>query len=246
MQGSTLEKTRPRKINKKPVRSSALFQAEIPPVLETDDIPHEPKAQCLKMCPEAEGVLREETHDLSIFEKQKSSSKKVNLALAVKKYARSAADRKMDDPQTIRPPSILRQTVSYLVNCVLDADSESHNEFLLPPSSETHSLELILPFILDRLRAVQQDFSIIGKADLEYSNGEDFVYCHETSVKIQLMFANEALEVSNESFDPTRNYKQLVATLSALRDRYASIKRINADSSALDNETQFLAYLLFL
>lgn len=78
--------------------------------------------------------------------------------------------------------------------------------------------------MLDRLRAVQQDFSIIGKADLVYSEGEDFVFCHETSVKIQLMFANEALEVSNEAFDPARNYKQMVATLSALRDRYATIK----------------------
>ena len=68
------------------------------------------------MCPEAEAHLREETHDLSVFEKNKKNYQKVDVGLAVKKYARSAADRKMDEPLTIRPPSILRQTVNYLVN----------------------------------------------------------------------------------------------------------------------------------
>ncbi len=138
---------------KKVVRKVGLVRAQIPPVIEGKNEATS-RAQCLKMCTESEARLREETYDLSIFEKSKHAPSKVAVRLAVKKYARSAADRIMDDPATIRPPGILEQTVRYLVECVLDADSEGHSEYYFRPKTDVHSLEDILPFMLDRLRAV--------------------------------------------------------------------------------------------
>ena len=142
--------------------------------------------------------MREETHDLSIFEKKKEGG--VHPRLAVKKYARSAADRKMDEPGTLRGPEVLLQTVEYLVGAVLDTDTEKRPEFK-PGSGPDgrHTLEEILPFILDRLRAVQQDFSILGEKSVgqDDSGDAEFVRCHEISAQVQLLFANEALAVSN-------------------------------------------------
>ena len=47
--------------------------------------------------------------------------------LAVKKLIRSAAGAEdMDDPQIVRPPSVLYLTVKYLRDCLVDQD-------LIPP-----------------------------------------------------------------------------------------------------------------
>jgi len=38
------------------------------------------------------------------------------------KYVRCAADRKVDDPEGVRPPIVLNLTVKYVRDCIVDQD----------------------------------------------------------------------------------------------------------------------------
>jgi hypothetical protein len=85
--------------------------------------------------------------------------------LAVKKYSRSAADMKMDDPVNVRPPEVLYNTVLYLGECIADLDRLSEPS---PFKNRNPSFTDIYSFMRDRVRSIAQDFSIININDDQF------------------------------------------------------------------------------
>ena len=80
----------------------------------------EGKAHCLQMCTQQE--LADPYRDKSHFERD-SHGGGFEVA-AVKQFMKSDAGKKnMDDPNSIRPPCVLRVTMDYLKNCVIDQDA---------------------------------------------------------------------------------------------------------------------------
>jgi hypothetical protein len=65
------------------------------------------------MAPEKERYTRQVGNLLHPYECNADGT--VNHALAVKEYARSAADQEEPLPHSLRPPSVLKKTMDYLI-----------------------------------------------------------------------------------------------------------------------------------
>ncbi|XP_039301154.1 SAC3 family protein 2-like [Nilaparvata lugens] len=78
---------------------------------------------CQEMCPLSEIEMREHENlihiletDPSLYQEKKWREKLIcDRARAVKCYHRSAAGMDMQNPHLLRPPHVLRQTVTYLL-----------------------------------------------------------------------------------------------------------------------------------
>lgn len=114
---------------------------------------------CLDMCPEKERYEREEWKDLSVFEMvwfgiqssllqvpgtEHDKIPRVDHQRAVKKFSRPSV--KLDNveilPKEVRPPPVLKKTLDYLINEILDRTDY--------PFHEVHN------FIRDRTRSIRQ------------------------------------------------------------------------------------------
>jgi len=101
------------------------------------------KATCMQMCPKEEMTMRKSqklVHQLETDSKQ-----------MIKRYSRSAAGSSLNKPHLLRPPSVLMNTISYLVNDVLAVTNIPFN--------------IIYDFIDDRLNAIRQDATIQEVSD---------------------------------------------------------------------------------
>ncbi|RKO86318.1 SAC3/GANP/Nin1/mts3/eIF-3 p25 family-domain-containing protein [Blyttiomyces helicus] len=108
---------------------------------------------CEDMCPEYERHEREYANDLMDFEKVRSGregrreipgTNRVDHQCAVKKYSRSAADSGTPLPCDLRPPMVLKRTLTYLLHTIIP----------------TYGLEASHAFVRDRLRAIRKDLTI--------------------------------------------------------------------------------------
>ena len=201
--------------------------------------------KCMTMCPVPEIKEREERYGLSIFEIDPESCdpnmiyskrhiKHAKAEWVVKKFVRSAADRRMDDKEMIRPPSILVSTLNYLFNNVLDADKFNKQDYIIHPKTDLFSE--ICSFWCDRTRAIRQDFSL---QEVEYT--KQYIESHERIARFLLLCANQGLGI--EGFDKVQNSEQLTSTLTSLREAY-KITRDNDKGFHSKNEAEFYAYSL--
>jgi hypothetical protein len=116
------------------------------------------KAMCLKMCPDEEIYQREEVEQSSInpFERDENG---LNFdVLAIKAYQRSAADKKMNDANKVRPPQVLFKTVEYLRDCIVDLDrlQDDRNPYFNERGIKAApSFQDVYSFFRDRARAIQ-------------------------------------------------------------------------------------------
>jgi len=106
------------------------------------------KAFLMEKCHPIEISDREERKNINLFEIDPKNSYydkdknryflKINPLYAVKAYTRSAADVKMDNPEFLRPPRILFDTVKYLIDNIVDIDNQSNqiiNNLIDPKSN---------------------------------------------------------------------------------------------------------------
>ncbi|CAH1111055.1 unnamed protein product [Psylliodes chrysocephalus] len=104
---------------------------------------------CPHMCPIKETKMRENQRLLHIFEvvpgTERDELPKADLNRVVKSFSRSAAGKNLTDPEILRPVSILLETVNYLLDDIINNESD----WLLKYN-----------FIMDRLRSVRQDMVI--------------------------------------------------------------------------------------
>eukprot|EP00826_Nyctotherus_ovalis_P044230 TRINITY_DN4765_c0_g3_i1.p2 TRINITY_DN4765_c0_g3~~TRINITY_DN4765_c0_g3_i1.p2 ORF type:complete len:175 (-),score=50.17 TRINITY_DN4765_c0_g3_i1:47-571(-) len=145
-----------------PEDDTALPEPKIPQPTKTSNKGKSGKiiGRCLTMCPPEEVKEREEHHSLNTFEFDPKSyvpqSRGVNKAKAewaVKQFVRSAADRKMDDEQNIRPPEVLARTLNYIISNIADADVNNKKGYVTPLNGNW--LTEIYTFISDRTRAIR-------------------------------------------------------------------------------------------
>lgn len=99
---------------------------------------------------------------------------------AIKEFGRSAADKIMDDPNTIRPPIVLYNTVKYMRDVLMDQDQippgQSSFKYRDQKADEsqdllTHSFADIHSILMDRFRQISQDLHICNQKPSKYSIG---------------------------------------------------------------------------
>ncbi|XP_049945979.1 SAC3 domain-containing protein 1 isoform X4 [Schistocerca serialis cubense] len=125
------------------------------------------RGKCMSMCPEKEIRMRERNgllHQLESVQMGKSESVtgnrrtiksrwRADYKRVIKSFSRPAAGHGPPDPDDIRPPQVLLQTVKYLLSEVVPSQSLPWNE--------------VYDFVFDRLRAVRQDLVIQGTPSVE-------------------------------------------------------------------------------
>lgn len=103
--------------------------------------------KCNQMCPPSECIKREKDNLIHILETDnlnvRRKNRKANPAKMVKSYSRSAAGQTLTCPDLLRSPSVLLNTVHYLLEKVIKDDRVSKTT--------------VYDFINDRLRSVKQD-----------------------------------------------------------------------------------------
>lgn len=175
------------------------------------------------MCDPREAKDREESRDLSVFERipgtgssEHGNTPLVDYDLAVKKFKRPAAGKSID-PSTVRTPETLTRVVNYLVFSVLDRTEVDFREVFL--------------FLSDRFRAVRGDFSCQGIKTVAH------VSALETIVRFHLYSMHALLDVPDVA--ATQNITEGTKALTSLLELYD-------DGVPSPHEDEFRAYnLLF-
>jgi len=222
------------------------------------------KALLFSKCHPSEILDREERKNINIFEIDPKSSLfdsnskkqiiKINPEYAIKAFKRSAADVKMDNPEFLRPPKVLFSTVKYLIDNIIDIDSEASQmqnnlncKYFQYPN-EPFTFKDICLFAEDRFRAIRQDFIILApKASLEC------IQSHEINARFLILSLNECLDY--KAFSGSQGLfkliiQQLNATLTSLREFYEYVEKKFCDNRIIAiinaNKDEFISYSLLL
>lgn len=164
---------------------------------------------------------------------------------AVKKYHRPAAGNEAPLPEDVRPPSVLRRTMDYLL-AVLDTPDDRFS------FSDKHK------FLRDRTRSIRQDI-ILQQRAIHRDPQALFtvVRLHEEMARFHILSGHRLCEMDFSDFDPFQNTEQLRKVLQSLQEFYTDIRvMLNRSSSswdpqssgilreALQNEAEFRSYVL--
>ncbi|XP_045516000.1 germinal-center associated nuclear protein isoform X2 [Pieris brassicae] len=139
---------------------------------------------CYTMCPQDEIWLRKREKLIHILEVVGDNFK------LVKSYSRSAADANIAVPSLLRPYSVLKKTVNYLLH-------EVGKQTNVP-------VIVIYDFLNDRLRAVRQDMTI------QRLLPEQCMELLEPIIRFHVYFAYRLCEKAINEFDPVLNNKLLL------------------------------------
>ena len=163
---------------------------------------------------------------------------RIDHSRAVKKYHRPAAGNEAPLPEDIRPTSVLRNTMDYLLQ-LLDNSNAGF--------SDLHK------FIRDRTRSIRQDITlqqrVIHKDPLALLT---VVRLHEEMARFHILSGHRLCEEGFASFDPFQNTEQLRKVLTSLQEYYSDIRSMIAQGKsgehafreALEREGEFRAYQL--
>ncbi|CAG9859318.1 unnamed protein product [Phyllotreta striolata] len=186
--------------------------------ISSDDI----VGKCPHMCPIEEAKLRESQRLLHVFETlpgpQKFTRPKVDIKRAVKCFSRSAAGKDLTDPDKLRPPSVLLETLNYLFNDILNKDA---------------SWIVKYDFIADRLRSVRQDMII------QNTSRAHQIVILQPIIRFYAVAAYMFCEEDINQFDPYINNKQLQECLKRLLcmyDYYDTLQKITKNDVCLSND----------
>jgi hypothetical protein len=134
-------------------------------------------------------------------------------------FKRSAADIKMDNPDELRPPHILLETINYLLDEIVDIDRKQFNSNkYFKYNDEQYTFKHIYLFIEDRFRAIRQDFIILG-----LKGTKECIESHEKIARFLILALNECLdfpEFTGHQGLYNILVEQLNATLTSLRESY--------------------------
>eukprot|EP00742_Colponemidia_sp_Colp-10_P009562 GILJ01010439.1.p1 GENE.GILJ01010439.1~~GILJ01010439.1.p1 ORF type:complete len:1632 (+),score=336.06 GILJ01010439.1:52-4896(+) len=212
--------------------------------------------QCMEKCSQMERILRETQRDLSQFEiepgtevpKRPGDYPLCRAEWAVKKYHRSAADKKLDDPADVRPPEVLRLTMDYLMNQIVDLDSDPNNPYVGRP----HTFANIHIFVRDRTRSIRQDFILQSGT----RTNRHCIEIHERIARFHILSEHQLCEEEIANFSSQQNMEQLNKTLKSLMEFYSDVRsKLSQDPSLSGqdddvflspNEAEFHGYFLLI
>lgn len=223
--------------------------------IDLSDQPLDKRAKLLLKCSLKEAKSREEQNVLNIFEIDPNKSYfdedlnrwvlKVNEQFAVKAFSRPAADIIKNNPEDIRPPYILSQTVNYILNEIIDIDKIKTEKYFRYNDIEITFNDICL-FAEDRFRAIRQDFIILG-----LKGNKDCILVHEKIARFLILSLNECLDYP--AFSGSQGlikllFKQLNTTLTSLRDFYEYVQNNSTDPNnyVSPNQQEFYAYSILL
>lgn len=185
------------------------------------------KGVCPDMCPEKERYSREAKRRVEVFEMDENDSKsQMNHQIAVKEYSRSSADQETPLPHELRPEPVLKQTMTYLLQNIMD----------LCDDSETSICDWY-HFLWDRTRSIRKD---ITQQEL-CSPGT--VLLVEQCARFHIHCAARCVAEEPQVFDQKINTENLTKCLQSLKYMYhdLGIKMIRCP-----NEAEFRAYVVLL
>ncbi|KAK9468572.1 SAC3/GANP/Nin1/mts3/eIF-3 p25 family-domain-containing protein [Lipomyces arxii] len=169
---------------------------------------------CSDMCPVYERVRRSYENNVAPFEKDASG--KMDPHQAVKAFSRPAAGQPPPLPSDVRPPGVLQETLTYLVNTIVPKLPDSHT------------------FLWDRTRSIRQDFT--------YQNysGYEAVDCNERIARAHIVSLH-VLAGSDVEYSRQQELEQFNKALQTLHEFYTDARQKGAQ---LPNEAEFQAYRL--
>ncbi|WLF77012.1 actin cytoskeleton and mitosis protein [Lodderomyces elongisporus] len=173
------------------------------------------QGSCLDMCPVFERVRRQLENNVKALEKDPYTNK-ISKEKAVKAFSRPAAGQPPPLPSDVRPPHILRSTLNYLVEEVVDKLPEAHS------------------FLWDRTRSIRQDFTY------QNSFGPEAVECNEKIVRIHLLSLH-IMAGSDVEYSQQQELEQFNKALQTLMEIYQDVRN---NGGSCPNEAEFRAYHL--
>lgn len=171
---------------------------------------------CTGMCPIFERVRRTFENNVKSFEKDPQTGK-VTTQYAIKAFSRPAAGQPPPLPSDVRPPHVLKSTLSYLVSSILPELPRSHS------------------FLWDRTRSIRQDFT--------YQNysGVEAIECNEIIARIHIVCLH-VMAGSDVEWSQQQELEQLHKTLRTLTEIYDDSRQRDIQDSP--NEAEIRSYQL--
>ncbi|XP_067010108.2 germinal-center associated nuclear protein [Anabrus simplex] len=181
---------------------------------------------CPDMCPEKERYLRKFRRQLDFFETRSDEAGSSYHQYAVKEYARSSADQQMPMPHDLRPVSVLRMTMNYLIRQFVDLADDSRE-----------SLGDWYHFLWDRTRSIRKDITQQEICDL------DSVAIVEQCARFHIFCSERMREEDLSAYDEKINTENLTKCLQTLKYMYADLTVKGIDCP---HEAEFQAYKVLL
>lgn len=217
--------------------------------ISSNDNKTKEKALLTEMCSKEEIKEREEQNLLSIFELDPELSffnketsmwvKKAKPEYAIKAFQRSGGDLNKTDPSNIRTPSTLKKTINYIINEIVDCDTNPKRKFVeITPITFSD----VCLFVIDRFKAIRKDFTILE------DTGKECIESSESMARFLILCLNETLDlktISGEQGLYNLNMSQLNSTLTSLFELYEKNSKIK-DSYQSINQEEFISYFLLL
>lgn len=182
------------------------------------------RADCLGMCPFKE--IQERTGDRLIdpLEKKQGSIDRTRM---IKKYARSAADKKLDLSDLLRPPFILLQTAEFLIRNIVGDDLKEDSYLGVKEDGSRWKFEEIYSFATDRFRSINQDIQILKTFCPEILATKNVIKTYEKIVNFYLFSVNELLDY--DDFDSQINLTQLSKIIEGLISCYSKVSELTPE-----------------
>lgn len=167
---------------------------------------------------------------------QSGEHARIDHSRAVKKYHRPAAGLEAPLPEDVRPAPVLRRTMDYLLDSILDKSTSAF--------SDKHK------FVRDRTRSIRQDIIVQQRAiHRDPQSLLIIVRLHEEIARFHILSGHRLCECGFSEFDPFQNTEQLRKVLQSLQEYYSDIRKELAKGiknpayiQALQNESEFRAY----
>ncbi|GAB6027956.1 minichromosome maintenance complex component 3 associated protein [Chamberlinius hualienensis] len=145
---------------------------------------------CTEMCSKDEVLRRERQHQIHKYElSDKHNYRKADSAKCVKEFTRAAAGQSTPKASDIRPPSVLLETVNYLLTRIL----------MMPNEKWLDKYD----FIFDRLRSVRQDMIFQDVFN------ETCATAMENIVRFHIYSIYRSIDFPLEEYDPYINETHL-------------------------------------
>ncbi|XP_051874599.1 germinal-center associated nuclear protein isoform X3 [Pristis pectinata] len=177
---------------------------------------------CMDMCPEKERYMRETRYQLSPFEIIPGTDK-VNHEAAVKEYSRSSADQEEPLPHELRPASVLKLTMDYLVTQIMDLGEGNYREWY--------------DFLWNRTRGVRKDITQQHLCD------KMTVALIEKCTRFHIHCSHHLCEEPMSSYDAKINDENLTKCLQSLKEMYQDLA---TKETYCENEAEFRSYHVLL
>eukprot|EP00435_Cladocopium_sp_Y103_P044663 s1168_g12.t1 len=200
-------------------------------------------------CSVEEATIRQEQRLLDPLEMRRGCdlrNPEVDFSLATKKYQRSSAGKTFE-PSEVRSPETCLETMTFLMDSVLEADLHSEAFAITPSFMQIYS------YLHDRCRAVRVDLHLQQPWS---SQTAAFVTCHEYSLRFEVLsrflFAKDAKNSSggyssgnDGSYDEHLGLQAISQTIDPLLAAYRDA-RLAGEPFETEAEIQRLVILLLL